>query len=198
MAAGPTHAALMRGNPPNRLGGVRDMSRSSAIAKSLAMALTLSVALVGIPVPAQTAQLSGNVYTGDGEAPLTGVTVYAQQPETGEIYSSQPTTDQGAFSIPDIPSGKVELGVAIDKGLYLVEPALTLAPAQSQHVNISVAKKNDDDTSGAAVVPASAKAHGWSNPLVAALIVVGGAVVIGLLIEAATDDDDNEQPGSGF
>ena len=128
------------------------MFRSSATAKTLATVLTLSVALVGIPVPAQTAQLSGHVYSSSGETPLTGVTVYAAQPETGEIYSSQPTTDQGAFSIAEMPAGKFELGVAIDKGLYLVEAPLMLAPAQSQHVNIAVNEKKDDDA-GAAVVP---------------------------------------------
>ena len=172
------------------------MFRSSAIAKTLAVALTLSVTLVGTPVPAQTAQLSGHVYSADGEAPLTGVTVYASQPATGEIYSSQPTTDQGAFSISEMPTGKFELGVAIDRGLYLVESPVTLAPAQSQHVNIAVSKK-DDGSSGAAVVPKSAKPSGWSNPLVAALIVVGGTVIIGLLIDAATDDSD-EPAGSAF
>ena len=172
------------------------MFRSSATAKTLVTALMLSVALVGMPVSAQTAQLSGHVYTSGSDAPLTGVTVYAAQPETGEIFSSQPTTDQGAFTIAEIPAGTVELGVAIGKGLYLVEAPVTLAPAQSQHVNISVTEKKDDN-SGSAVVPESAKAKGWNNPVVAALIVVGGAVIIGLIVEAATDDDD-EPSGSPF
>ena len=170
------------------------MFRNSATAKTLASVLTLSVALVGIPVSAQTAQLSGHVYASNGETPLTGVTVYAAQPETGEIYSSQPTTAEGAFNIAEMPSGKFELGVAIDKGLYLVEPPLALAPAQSQHVNIAVNEKKKQD-SGAEVTPKSAKPHGWSNPLVAALIVLGGAVIIGLLVEAGTDNEDS---GSAF
>lgn len=172
------------------------MFRSSATAKTLATVLTLGVALVGMPVPAQTAQLSGHVYSASGDTPLTGATVYAAQPETGEIFSSQPTSEQGAFSIADMPSGKFELGVAIDEGLYLIEAPLMLAPAQSQHVNIAVNEEKDDDK-GSAVVPESAKAKGWSNPLVAALIVVGGAVVIGLLVEAATDDASEPQ-GSPF
>lgn len=173
------------------------MFTSSATVKTVATVLTLSVALVGIPVPAQTAQLSGHVYSASGETPLTGVTVYASQPETGEIYSSEPTTDRGAFNIPEIPAGKFELGVAIDQGLYLIDSPLTLAPAQSQHVNIAVNEKKKDE-SGATVVPKSAKPRGWSNPVVAALIVVGGAVIIGLIVEAATDDDDDEPSGSAF
>ena len=90
--------------------------------------------------------------------------------------------------------GVNEYGVAIGNELYLIDNPLALAPAQAQHVNIAVSEKKQD--TGAAVVPESAKAKGWSNPLVAALIVVGGAVIIGLLIEASTDSD--EQSGSPF
>jgi hypothetical protein len=170
------------------------MVRSKLTAKTLAATLSLSVALVGIPVRAETAQLSGSVYSSVDESPLSGVTVYAAEPETGQIFSSKPSSETGAFSIGDLPAGKFELGVAIDQGLYLIETPVSLAPAQSQHVNIAVNEKKSQ-ASGSEVVPASAKPSVWSNPLTAALIVVGGAIIIGLLVNAATDDDP---PGSPF
>lgn len=173
------------------------MLRSNVTAKTLAAALSLSVALVGVPVRAQSAELSGKVYSSVDDSPLTGVTVYAAQPETGDVFASEPSTETGAFSIADLPAGQFELGVAIDRGLYLVEAPVALAPAQSQHVNIAVNEKKGQPTGGE-VVPPSAKPGLWSNPLTAALIVVGGAIIIGLIVESATDDDDDEPPSSPF
>jgi hypothetical protein len=160
----------------------------------MAATLALSVALVGIPVQAQTAQLSGSVYSSVNEQPLTGVTVYAAEPATGQIYASKPSSETGSFTIGELPAGKFELGVAIDNGLYLIETPVSLAPAQSQHVNIAVNEKKSEP-SESEVVPPSAKTGVWSNPLTAALIVIGGAIIIGLLVESATDDDP---PGSPF
>jgi len=170
------------------------MVNSNLTAKTLAAALSLSVALIGVPVRAGSAELSGSVYSSVDETPLTGVTVYAAEPATGQIFASEPSSETGAFSIADLPAGKFELGVAIDQGLYLVETPVALAPAQSQHVNIAVSEKKSQPT-GSEVVPASAKTGVWSNPLTAALIVVGAAIIIGLLVESTTDDDP---PGSPF
>lgn len=102
------------------------MSRAKHTTRFLAAMLVVLVPMATIPAHASTGRLAGTVYSALDDSPLAGVKVYAANPETGQVFPSQPTSVDGAFEIVDLPAGTFELGVAIDEGLYLVRTPSTL------------------------------------------------------------------------
>jgi len=140
------------------------------------------------------ASVRGTILSAGEQAPLEGAKLHLGDPKTGEIYSSAPADAEGAFEVNGVPAATYEMAVESDGGLYMVQTPLTLAPGQTQSVNLAV----NPQTAPPPGEEEKQKKRGgtgvWNNPAIAALIVVGAAVVIGLLIDAATDD--NEGPAS--
>lgn len=159
------------------------------------LAALLIVAMPGLllPVHAQpaAASLSGTVQSAGDRAPLAGVRVFAGDRATGEVFRSEPTSEDGRFAIRGLPAASYELAVGVDEGLYLVETPVPLAPGTGRRVTLAV---DAESRINAQDDPSDITGDGpslWNNPVTAALIVFGVAVVIGIIVENATDDEDD-------
>ena len=174
------------------------MTDPGLLSRILAVGLILSVQSLGTAVSAEEAKasLTGTIVSATDHTPLSGARVHAGDPKTGRIYSSQPTTADGSFSVEALPASGYELAVEADGGLYIIQTPVQLAPGTAPHLTVAVNRDqngDDDDDDSAGVVPQSGKFRGisiWDNPLTAAGLVLGLAFVIGALIEDATIDPD--------
>ena len=186
------------------------MTAPGLLPRILAAGVVLSVQSLGTAVSAEAAQasLTGTIVSATDHTPLSGARVHAGDPKTGRIYSSQPTTADGSFSVEALPASGYELAVEADGGLYIVQTPVQLAPGTAPHLTVAVNRDqngddgDDDDDDSAGVVPQGGKFRGisiWDNRLTAAGLVLGLAFVIGALIEDATIDPDiimsNPNPG---
>ena len=164
------------------------------------VATVVIASLQALMIPAIAADpgssVNGSILSAGTDAPLAGAKLHLGDPLTGEIYTSEPSDQDGNFELTNVPASTYEVAVESNGGLYLVQSPLKLAPGQAQAVNLAINPQIADDP---ATDEKKKKKRGgtgvWNNPATAALIVVGAAIVLGLLINAATDDDD-EQPAS--
>jgi hypothetical protein len=177
----------------------------------LASALVLCL-LPTVPASAadHSSTLSGVVRSEDGRSTLAGARVFAGDPETGEVYPSGWTAEDGTFEIRGLPPGSYRLAVESNAGLHLIDLPVPLGKGMTRTVGISVntAMAGDDaggggETAGggeSGTTNKSRRPNLWNNPLTAALMVIGLAVVFGLVIANATDDGDGfiEEPATEF
>ena len=177
----------------------------------LASALVLCL-LPAAPLSAadHASTLSGVVRSADGRSTLAGARVFAGDPETGEVYPSDWTGEDGTFEIRGLPPASYRLAVESNAGLHLIDLPVPLARNMTRTVGISVnAAMDGDDAGGGGETEGggesgqsnqSRRPNLWNNPLTAALIVIGLAVVFGLVIANATDDGDGfiEEPATEF
>ena len=182
-----------------------------ACVRLLASALVLCL-LPAVPASAadHASTLSGVVRAEDGRATLAGARVFAGDPETGEVYPSGWTAEDGTFEIRGLPPASYRLAVESNAGLHLIDLPVPLGKGMTRTVGISVhtAMAGDDAGGGGEAegggesgkTNKSRRPNLWNNPLTAALIVIGLAVVFGLVIANATDDDDGflEEPATEF
>jgi hypothetical protein len=156
--------------------------------------VTLALVVLEQTAPVPSAEPAGAVLTGRVLAaatgnPLPGVRVHVGNPRSGFVRSSQPTAQDGSFSVREIPASNYELAVQSERGLYLVASPVRLAPGEARTVQLEVherasrADEFSEDRAGGTTW--------WNNPLTATLIVVGSAVAIGVLVDGATDDEEN-------
>ena len=174
------------------------MKQHSVTAKVLAVALVLSLQSLFMPVSAddQTASVSGTVLSSGTHEPLPGAKLYAADPKSGELFPSTTTGADGSFTVEGLPPSTYELAVESDGNLYLVGAPLTLAPGQTQNVNVAI------NPQGAASPEEQEKEKHrggtgiWNNPLTAALVIAGAAIVLGVIINEATKDDSADRDTS--
>ncbi|HXV77642.1 MAG TPA: carboxypeptidase-like regulatory domain-containing protein [Candidatus Polarisedimenticolaceae bacterium] len=158
------------------------------------VAALVVVGLQGLAVPVMadkpTAEVRGSVLSATDQEPVAGARLHLSNPETGEFFSSAPTRDDGGFVIESVPVATYDAGVEHDGGLYVIESPVSIAPGQTQPLQVAIdeqlAPSPDEQEeqrkkSGTSVL---------NNPATAALLVLGAAIVLGVIIDAATDDDD--------
>ncbi|HZI94180.1 MAG TPA: carboxypeptidase-like regulatory domain-containing protein [Patescibacteria group bacterium] len=111
------------------------------------VALLLTLAISGYWVPAsraaigqpQLAEIRGNVLAADGLTAVAGVSVKAANMQTRQVYTSQPTGQNGMYSLQNLPAGSYDLAVETSHGLY---PADTLVDANAgKRLTVSLALK---------------------------------------------------------
>jgi hypothetical protein len=99
-------------------------------------------------------------------------------PGTGDLYTSAPTDDKGAFEIDSLPAATYALSVQQEEGVYVAGSHVILAPGEQRSVQVAVYAKE-------ATGPETAqdqefkKTSGLNNPLVATLFALGIAVILG-------------------
>ena len=170
------------------------MKEHSTTMKVIATVLVLSLQAAFIPVQAETptASISGTVLSAETQQPLPGARFYAADPNSGEIYQSGVTSEDGGFAVAGLPASTYQLAVESDGGLYLVGTPVKLAPGQTQDVNVAV---NPEAAPSPEEAEKNKKKGGtgiWNNPLTAALIVAGAAIVLGVIVNETTKDDDEK------
>ena len=149
----------------------------------LATVLILSLPWAALPVGAAdvAATLTGSIVHHDDQSPVPGAKLHVGDPKTGQIFSSEPASDDGSFVLGDLPPSTYALAVESDGGLYVVETPLSLAPGTTRTLNLAVRPQpmnldtdNDDEDD-----------EPWGlteNPLTAALAMAGIAIVLGVVI----------------
>jgi hypothetical protein len=156
------------------------MTQHSLTKKVLATLLVLSLQSLFIPVSAeeQVAVLSGTVLSSENQTPLQGAKLHVGDPETGKVYSSPTIGESGSFEVRDLPPATYEVAVESDGHLYVVSTPVTLAPGQSQNVNVAV---NQDmaDPPGKNKKKRRGGTGVWENPATATLIIVAAAFFVG-------------------
>jgi len=165
----------------------------------LAVLLVASLPWLSIPVSAGevAATLTGSIVRSADGSPLAGARLHVSDPKTGKIFSSPPATDDGAFTLAELPPSTYALAVESEGGLYLVGTPLQLAPAATRTVNLAVnpqsvlrdgeAESDDDDDE---------KWGFFENPLTATLIILGVATVLGIAVDNLSDDDKKKKSPS--
>lgn len=99
--------------------------RSSAGVGSRVAAAALMFLLSGIPVClGQTARpaagtLTGRIFLSDGVTPRSGVVVKAANLSTSQTFASGQTDRSGRYAFEALPSGKYQVAVAANEGLYV-------------------------------------------------------------------------------
>jgi len=165
------------------------MTQHSLTKKVLATILVLSLQSLFIPVSAgeQEAVLSGTVLSSVTQTPLQGAKLHVGDPKTGKIYSAPIAGETGDFEVRDLPAATYEVAVESDGYLYVVGTPLTLAPGQSQNVNVAVNQEIADPPQQ------KKKRRGgtgvWENPAMATLIIVFAAFATGYAIQEIQGDD---------
>jgi hypothetical protein len=136
------------------------------------------------------AELRGVIRSAE-RTPLADVRLLAADPEQAKVYRSEPTSEDGSFTLSGLEPGTYELAVAADGGLYLVEEPLYLVAGVKRTVQIAVGIEPAGDAGDATPSdPASRPAPSfWDNPLTAGAVVLGAAVVVGVLVNNWTDSE---------
>jgi hypothetical protein len=163
------------------------MIKRSLTTKLLAVALVISIQSMFLPLIASSerAAISGTILSSHDHGPLVGVKIHAGDPRTGEIFSSQPTPEDGSFVIEGLPASSYELAVEANGGLYVVDSKVQLAPGQAESVNVAVNFKKAPSPEEKKKKKAGSV---WNNQLIASGFVVVSAVLIGELIKEATEE----------
>ena len=172
------------------------MKQRAEVTRWLAVVLIAILPAAWFPASAEpTASVTG-VIRGADEAPLAGARLLATTSTEGPVFRSEPTTQEGTFTLSGLAPGSYRLGVEVAGGIYLIESPLPLAGGVRRTVQIAVAATTDaPGAAGATGVANEPAASAWDNPFAAAAIVLGLAIVVGVLVNNATDD---EQAGSDF
>jgi hypothetical protein len=147
----------------------------------MAGALTL-MAAPAQAVPA-TATVTGTVIGPVATAPLSGATVVLRD-ASGARLASQPTGQDGAFTIAGVAPGVSRIGLETQYGAYDVATPITLAPGETRGVHLAMRQSDDDDKDKAG--------GGFSDKgaLTSMIVTIVGFVAMGVGAASASGDDD--------
>lgn len=164
------------------------MRQRSPGAKLLTLVLALQVLWLPLQAEPPTATLNGVIRSADRN-PLPGARLLLADPETGEVFQSEPTESDGNFVLADLRPGKYEVAVAVGEGLYLVADPVFLVAGVTRTVQIAIRPATGDESDASAAWTTESLPSIWNRPLSAAFIVFGAAVLVGIIVENVTDDE---------
>lgn len=159
-----------------------------------ALVLTLPAAFTPVPAASTLATVSGHIVASGSVKPVAGARVHVADRQTGKIYTSEPTRDDGSFAVSNLPSAAYEMAVESNGGLYRVDKPFKLAAGEARKVNLAI-EPNAQPASGTATPASSGKKSGggvWSSPALASVIVVGSAIIVGVIIDNATSSPESK------
>jgi hypothetical protein len=162
------------------------MGERSKTFKLISLSVILALTGAGLPVlaDAPTAGLRGVIRAHD-RGPLEGARLLAAEPDSGEVYRSEPTAADGSFVLADLAPGSYDLAVEVEGGFYLVKQSLELVGGVQRDVQVAVAAP----AAGATLPADEAQAGMWNNPFIAGGLVLGFAILVGALVKNATEDE---------
>ncbi len=125
------------------------MRFGAAVGRRLA-ALSLAVALSGIPMghgqtvrPAGT--LTGRIFLADGVTPRGGVVVKAANLSTSQIFASVVTDHAGRYSFANLPSGRYQVAVQADEGLYINQEPVPVIQGRKTLFSLALSPRSAQD-----------------------------------------------------
>jgi hypothetical protein len=154
------------------------------IASSLVVALVAATAPVfAAPTPAP-ATLTGTVYADDVKTPLAGATVVVTD-VNGVKVASQPTGEDGAFTVAAVTPGRTALALETKEGSFAVETPVTLAPGETRGVHLALkasgSKEKKKNKGGGAY---------WTGGAIGAM----SAVLVGFVAAAVVNAHEIGEP----
>ena len=141
--------------------------------KLVATVVIVSLQALMIPAIAEdpASSVNGSILSAEGDTPLAGAKLHLGDPKTGQVYTSEPSNQDGAFEMTNVPASTYEVAVESNGGLYLVQSPLQLAPGQSQAVNLAINQQMADSPETEEQKKKNKGGTGvWNNPATAALI----------------------------
>ncbi len=209
------------------------MSRRGSLDRVVAGLLTLAIAAYWVPATALAgtnqpahAEIRGNIVSADGLTGVSGVSVWAANMETSEIYTSTATAADGSYTLSDLPPGEYDLAVETTDGLLPTDAFVQTAPGKSTMVSIALkaTAQNDDEKKPGegeqGEEPKADEGQGeqkpetpeqpepdqkkkkkkgggfWRSPAGATILIVAGAGAVAAAASSATDNN-NEPPMTG-
>ncbi len=168
------------------------MNRRGPLTRTLAALLVIAVPVVFVPPTAglESATLAGTVHALDARQPVHGAVLHAGDIRSGEVYSSEPTSDDGAFVLSGLPPAAYKLAVETQDGLYLVETSVQLEAGQERDVQLAIQPDVADDPATAQEKEKKDDMGFMNNPLFASLTVIGASILFGALISELDDTDE--------
>jgi len=103
-----------------------------------------ATALAGIDQNTR-AEIHGNIVSADGLTGVAGVSVWAANMATSEIYTSTATAADGSYTLKDLPPGEYDLAVETTDGLLPADALVQTAPGKSTIVSIALKAVAADD-----------------------------------------------------
>jgi len=171
-------------NPIRRMSGMGERSKAF---KLISLAVILALTGAGFPLLAEepAAGLRGVIRAHD-RSPLEGARLLAAEPDSGEVYRSEPTAADGSFVLAELAPGSYDLAVEVEGGFYLVKQSLELVGGVQREVQVAVAAPA---AAGSTLPADEAQAGMWNNPFIAGGLVLGFAILVGALVKNATEDE---------
>jgi len=155
------------------------------------LAFGVMLALVGPWFPARAAEqsapagLNGVIRTAD-RSPLAGARLLAAEAEGQTVHRSEPSSEDGNFTLTGMQPGRYRLAVELDEGLFLVKTPVYLVGGVQRTILVAVGTDGSVDHDGRDEQPV---AGAWNNPWAAGALVLGFAIVVGVLVKNATEDE---------
>jgi len=173
------------------------MISESFRSRSLALVLVAAVQMLAAPASggSPTATLSGEIVSASARAPVPGVVVRVVNPGTGDLYTSSPTDDKGAFELHALPAATYSVAVQRGNGVFGAASPIILAPGEHRSVQVALYDQEAAPSPAEAQTPAY-KSSVWENPLTATAIALGIAVVVGYAVQEWIGTDSKKSVAS--
>jgi hypothetical protein len=101
--------------------------------------LTTGTLLTAAPVrSSENAVFTGRVFQPDGVSPRTGVVVALYDDDSGEIFRSPPTDDEGTFRVDSAPAGSYRVVTETTEGVFATDGELTLGEGANRPLALTL------------------------------------------------------------
>ena len=168
------------------------MTQRNGVARLVAAALIAALPTAWLATHAEpvVGELTGVIRSAD-RTPLAGARLLAAHDTAATVFRSEPTSDDGSFTLTDLRPGTYALAVETADGVYLVRDPMPVVAGVKRTVQIAVGVLPDGDTQPPAtdVTTEGPTPSVWTNPFSAGALVLGIAIVVGVLIKNITDDE---------
>ena len=157
------------------------------------IATTGSMLLITSAWPSENALFAGRVFQPDGVSPRVGVVVALFDDESGKVFRSQPTDDEGAFSIDSAPAGSYAVVTEAPEGAFMAGEEVQLEQGANRPLSLTLTSTPPAGT--LAPAQASGSKSGLSAPVKWG--ITGGIIIAALFV---IDDlsEDKEETASDF
>jgi hypothetical protein len=156
--------------------------------------------------PSGNSELSGRLLKEDG-TPLVGATLLAYHLATTDVFTAEPTNDNGEYELTGLPYGYFDLAVETPDGLYVASEVVNISPSSKSVLTLTVGgfigateearTFPGTDAEPVGVARVKEKPGGkdfWKSGKGIAIIAGGGAAL--LLLATSSGGDDNASPST--
>ena len=168
---------------------------ASGLRRVFTLALILATGSLLTAPPSRSADsalFSGRVFQSDGVSARTGVVVALYDEQSGDVFRSEPTNDEGAFAFDSVPAGTYTLITEGSEGAFLAGDSVELGEGSNRALSLTLSPTPPDGT----FAPAQASGKGPSK--LVAWIIAGSIIVVALLVLDEWTSDDDESAASAF